>query len=93
MTKQETNITKEKEIIKFTNEEMGVNVRGFIDKNGIPMFNVEDIARGVKGRYVQQKNNKEYIRFINIKTDLEKFNFPIESGKDFISESAMYLLL
>ena len=93
MTKQETNITKEKEIIKFTNEEMGVNVRGFIDKNGIPMFNVEDIARGVKGRYVQQKNNKEYIRFINIKTDLEKFNFPIESGKDFISESAMYLLI
>ena len=83
MTKQETNITKEKEIIKFTNEEMGVNVRGFIDKNGIPMFNVEDIARGVKGRYVQQKNNVASFLAGSFHNSacLCKHNFALHRGK------------
>lgn len=63
-------------------------------ENGEVLLNIEDVLRAIKGKYIQVKNDKEYIRWTNVNADLSKFNFPTLNGKgDFIPESAAYLLI
>ena len=63
-------------------------------ENGEVLLNIEDVLRAIKGKYIQVKNGKEYIRWTNVNTDLSKFNFPTLNGKgDFVPESAAYLLI
>lgn len=80
-----------KQIQIFKNDLFEVAVK--LD-NGEMVFDAERVAKGIKGKYVQNKNGKEYVRWEKINNDLVKFNFPTLSGKgDFIPESAVYLLI
>ncbi|WP_283706936.1 ORF6C domain-containing protein [Clostridium perfringens] len=78
----------------FKNEKLNQNLRTILNDDGTISYCLEDVARAVKGKYIQNKNGKEYIRLTNISNDLSKFGFPTLNGKeDFIPESAVYLLI
>lgn len=87
------------ELQLFNNEELGLNVRGYVDEERNLYINADDIIRGIKGKYVQYKNGKEYVRYEKVNKDLVRQGFSPLRGKaenaenDFISESAVYLLI
>lgn len=83
-----------KEIQIFKNEKLNQSLRTILNDDGTINYSLEDVARAVKGKYIQYKNGKEYVRLANINNDLGKFGFPTLNGKDeFIPESAVYLLI
>lgn len=83
-----------KEIQIFKNEKLNQSLRTILNDDGMINYSLEDVAKAVKGKYVQRKNGKEYVRLTNINNDLGKFGFPTLDGKDeFIPESAVYLLI
>ena len=83
-----------KEIQIFKNEKLNQSLRTVLNDDGTINYSLEDVARAVKGKYVQFKNGKEYIRLSNVNNDLGKFGFPTLNGKgEFIPESAVYLLI
>lgn len=83
-----------KEIQIFKNEKLNQSLRTILNDDGTINYSLEDVARAVKGKYIQYKNGKEYVRLANINNDLGKFGFPTLNGKDeFIPESSVYLLI
>lgn len=83
-----------KEIQIFKNEKLNQSLRTILNDDGTINYSLEDVAKAVKGKYIQYKNGKEYVRLANINNDLGKFGFPTLNGKDeFIPESAVYLLI
>lgn len=84
------------ELQLFNNEELGLNVRAYVDEERNLFINADDIIRGIKGKYVQYKNGKEYIRYEKVNKDLAKQGFSPLRGKaenNFIPESAVYLFI
>lgn len=78
----------------FKNEKLNQDLRTILNDDGTISYCLEDVARAVKGKYIQNKSGKEYVRFTNVNNDLSKFGFPTLNGKeDFIPESAVYLLI
>ncbi|MBS6503777.1 MAG: hypothetical protein KH415_19550, partial [Clostridium sp.] len=78
----------------FKNEKLNQSLRTILNDDGTINYSAEDVVRAIKGKYIQYKNGKEYIRFSNVNNDLGKFDFPTLNGKDeFIPESAVYLLI
>ena len=78
----------------FKNEKLNQDLRAILNDDGTISYCLEDVARAIKGKYIQNKSGKEYVRFTNVNNDLSKFGFPTLNGKeDFIPESAVYLLI
>lgn len=85
-----------KQIQIFKNEELGLNARTLVDKDGNILVNVEDVAIGLNIIKIDRKNGKEYIRphMQNINKHLKSFGLEESEIKkeDYIPESALYLL-
>lgn len=82
----------------FKNEELGLNARTLVDKDGNILVNVEDTILGFGFIKVDRKNNKEYIR-LDIPRVQKYINetsfgnlFPKIKKDDFIPESLFYIL-
>lgn len=82
---------KENQIETFSNTELKVNVRTIKFEDGTIAINAEDAAKGFG--FIQNKNNKEYIRWETMNCYCRELGFSQDVGKeDYIPESLFYLL-
>jgi len=81
----------QKEIQIYENEAMGFKVRTVLNEDKSISMSAEDAAAGFG--WIQEKNNKTYIRWETINGFIKEFGFSQLVGKeDFIPESLFYLL-
>ncbi|MMZ54914.1 Phage antirepressor protein KilAC domain protein [compost metagenome] len=66
-------------------------VRGFIDGNGTPQLNLEDVARGLG--FTDKSKSAEYVKWDRVRQYLSDLKFSTEVSKDtFIPENIFYRL-
>lgn len=79
------------ELQLFNNEELGLNVRAYVDEERNLFINAEDVARGLG--FTQIKNGKEYVRYERVNRYLTEFGMsPLVEKGDYIPEPLIYLL-